>query len=68
MAGSTTTIGERLRTIREKRGLSQNALAVRAQLHPSSVSRIECGRHEPTLETLRALAAVLRVKLDALAG
>lgn len=68
MAATTTTTGDRLREIRQRRGLSQNALAVKAELHPSSVSRIECGRHEPTLETLRALAAVLRVKLDALAG
>lgn len=68
MAETTTTIGDRLREIRQKRGLSQNALAVKAELHPSSVSRIECGRHEPTLDTLRALAAVLRVKLDTLAG
>lgn len=68
MAESTATVGDRLREIRTKRSLSQNALAVAAEVHPSTVSRIECGAHMPTLETLRALATVLRVKLDALAG
>lgn len=61
MAAKTATIGARIREIRVARNLSQNQLAVRAELHPATISRIETGAHQPTLETLRSIAGALRV-------
>jgi transcriptional regulator with XRE-family HTH domain len=56
----------RIKRLRKKRGLTQEALALRAGISHGYLARIEIGRHEPTLTTLRKLAAALRVKLTAL--
>ena len=53
-----------LRVWREHRGLTQEALAAAAGVGKSHVSRIESGRKTGTLDTLRRLAAALRVDLD----
>ena len=44
-----------MRQARERHGLSQESLAIRANLSRSTVSRIECDRASPSVETLREL-------------
>jgi DNA-binding XRE family transcriptional regulator len=61
-------LGERLRTVRARRGLSQEALAHRARVSRVSVSRIEGGTQVPRFGTLVALAAALSVELEELVG
>jgi transcriptional regulator with XRE-family HTH domain len=56
-------IGMRIKAVREKRGLSQEALADRAGISRGYLARLETGRHEPTLTMLGKLAKALRVKL-----
>ncbi len=56
-------LGRRVRTLREKRSLSQEQLAEEAQLHWTYVSRIERGRRNPSLNTLGRLARALGVSL-----
>ena len=60
---STQTFGNRLREIRERSGLSQQALAKRAKISSATVSRIELGQSSPTLDTVEALADALGLSL-----
>lgn len=56
------TIGEQIRAAREAAGVSQSALAGRASVTPSWVSRVEAGG-DCSAATLRALAAALGLRL-----
>lgn len=55
-----------LRKERERQGLSMNALAAKAGLAHSAISRIERRLRSPNLETLVRIAVVLRVDLGRL--
>ena len=55
------TIAAAIRRIRERRGLSQTALARLAGVDRSVVSRWEAGTRQPSLETLRHLALMARL-------
>jgi transcriptional regulator with XRE-family HTH domain len=54
-------LGQRIARIRGERGLTQEALAARAQLSSSYIARIELGIRRPTLDALRSLAEALTV-------
>jgi len=55
--------GRRVRQVREKLSLSQEALAERAGLHWTYVSEIERGRRGPSLDVVGRLALGLGVSL-----
>jgi DNA-binding XRE family transcriptional regulator len=57
-------IGERLKAIREGKGLSLDALAKRAQMSKTGLWEIEAGRNEPRAFTLVALSEALEVSVD----
>lgn len=57
---------ERLKELREEKGLSQAKLAARADINPATVNIIENRKRPPTLETLRKLADALDVPLNEL--
>ena len=62
-------VAERLRTVRERRGLSQTTLAARAKLNLGNVNELE--RHQKKsvrADTIVALAEVLNVSTDYLLG
>lgn len=61
-------IGQRLREIRESRGLTQQALAKRSGITSQAITQIETGRRRPSFGTLVALAQGLGLSLDSLAG
>jgi transcriptional regulator with XRE-family HTH domain len=56
-------VAERIRELREKRGLSVRELARRAGLRPESVSRSERGVTEVTITTLAKLCRALDLDL-----
>ena len=56
----------RLRSLRTTLGLSLDELAARANLSPSTVSRVETGKRTISLDVLLPLAAALQVGIDAL--
>lgn len=56
-ASRGTLAGDLLREARQRRGLSQRALAKAAGVSHTSVARIEAGRTQPTLGTLATLLA-----------
>ena len=61
-------VGARVKSLREERGLSQRALALRLEMSSSTIAKYEAGVHTPPLAVLVRLAAVLDVSLDQLAG
>ena len=66
IAGDTTVkkaFGRRLRALRGRRGLTQQALADRAHLNLSYIFRLEKGQRNPTLLVLHDLASVLKIKV-----
>jgi len=52
----------RLKSLRERKGLTQEELAEKAGVSRAYLSRLEIGRHDPPLSLLRKLAKALRVK------
>lgn len=56
-------IGERLRTLREAKGLPQSEIERRTGLLRCYVSRVENGHTVPSIETLEKLARALEVPL-----
>ena len=61
-----TTMGIKLKTLREARGWSREELARRAKLSRMHVWKIETGRSDPTVGVVRRLAKALRVSVTRL--
>ena len=57
-------IGKRIKSAREKKGLTQEQLAEQVNLSPMHISVIERGNKLPRLETLINIANVLDVSAD----
>lgn len=57
----STTLGSRIKQLRTKSGLSQYALAVRTGVTVTTIGNLESDKHDPRLQTLRALADALEV-------
>jgi transcriptional regulator with XRE-family HTH domain len=60
--------GRLLREARERHGVSQKRLAMRASTTQSAISRIERDRVSPSVETLRELLYLLGEDLEMRAG
>jgi transcriptional regulator with XRE-family HTH domain len=58
------SLGQRLRVVRQERGLSQRALAEQADVSPNAISLIERDEISPSVATLQRLAAALSVKMS----
>jgi transcriptional regulator with XRE-family HTH domain len=57
------TFGKKIRALRLRSGLTQDALAKRSTLSVDSVRRIEYGTFSPSLKTIRKLASGLNISL-----
>jgi transcriptional regulator with XRE-family HTH domain len=62
------TIGERVMLIRRRRGISQRALAAKAQMSTTALNRLERGLQSVWAERLATLARLLDVSADYLLG
>jgi ribosome-binding protein aMBF1 (putative translation factor) len=60
------SLGTTIRALRQEHGLTIETLAHNADLHPTYVSGIERGRHNPTLDVLNRLASALHIRLSEL--
>ena len=58
-------VAHNLRRLRQDRGLSQEELAGQAGLNRNYVGMIEREENAPTVDTLEALAQVLKVEAEA---
>jgi transcriptional regulator with XRE-family HTH domain len=61
-------VGQRLRSERERHGVSLRELARRLEISPSALSQIETGRSRPSVGTLYAIVSELEMSLDELFG
>jgi transcriptional regulator with XRE-family HTH domain len=59
-------IGERLRQLRQSRGVSQSELARRTAAARTYIVAVEQGQHEPSLDLLRRFSAALSYPLPEL--
>jgi transcriptional regulator with XRE-family HTH domain len=60
----TERVAARIVELRARRGMSQEALAHKAQINRVTLARLERAMHQPTLETLDRLARALGVSLS----
>lgn len=60
----TTTMGQRLRELRERAGLSLREVAKAARISAPFLSDVELGRRFPTNETLALIARKLRAPAE----
>jgi transcriptional regulator with XRE-family HTH domain len=58
------SVGNKLRMIREERGLSQRELAQRAGVSTNAISLIERDENSPSVSTLQNLAGALNVRMS----
>lgn len=56
-------IGNRIRLLRESKGISQQVLAAMCNFEKGNMSRIEAGRTNPTLTTLYKISQALEIKV-----
>ena len=61
MSEKSEFFAEQLKTLRERKGLSQYALAQRTGLSKQAMSLLEKGESEPTWKTVQLLSAALCV-------
>jgi transcriptional regulator with XRE-family HTH domain len=54
-------LGKRIRQLRHERGLSQEELAARAELHVTYLSALECGKRNASLAIFFAVVTALNV-------
>ena len=64
MLPSMTSIGNKLKTLRKGRGLTQVELAERMKWSRATISNYECGRRVPHLDELTALCRFFGVSMD----
>lgn len=65
---SELTFGDRLKAVREARGISQNKLAKVSGIPQSSISLFETGSTRPTVTTLEWICKALKVSATELLG
>ena len=58
---ASVAFGQRLRELRAERGVSQDDLADKTDVHPTAIGRLERGKREPRLSTILRLARGLDV-------
>lgn len=56
-------LGEAIRTKRKKAKISQEKLAEKAELSTVFISRVECGKESPTIDSVLKIAKALGVRV-----
>ncbi len=56
-------VGNRIRSLRESKGISQQVLAAMCNFEKGNMSRIEAGKTNPTLMTLHKISQALEIKI-----
>ena len=57
-------LGERVRDLREARGMTLDALAKEAGVSRKTIVNVQSGKHSPSLEKLAQIAAALGVSVS----
>ena len=64
MSKFSRSIGDNIRTIRKSKGLSQEQLALRADINSSYMGQVERGEKSPTIDVLGKIAHALNCPLE----
>lgn len=64
MTTNYIAIGKRIAAVRKNAGLTQEFLAEKAELSPTHISYIECGKTKPSLNAIIAIANVLHTSVN----
>lgn len=64
MNNITKVIGEQIKFYRQNRGLSQEQLALKANLNVSFLGQVERGLKNPTIETLEKIVIALDITFE----
>lgn len=59
-------IGNRIRELRESKGISQQNLAAICNFEKANLSRLEAGRTNPTISTLYKISEALEISISEL--
>ncbi len=59
-------LGEKIRSLRTKKNMTQNDLAIECDFEKASMSRIESGHSNPTVKTLLKISKALDVHISEL--
>lgn len=62
------TIGEKIKYLRELKGITQSQLAYAVGLHPVSIRKYETNKMQPQLPQIEKIAAALNISPNALMG
>ena len=62
------SFGDKVRYLREERNISQTELGKALNMTQRKVSYIECGKYEPSIEDIVAIATFFNVSADYLLG
>ena len=57
-------IGNRIRELRESKGISQQNLAAICNFEKANLSRLEAGRTNPTISTLHKISEALGISIS----
>ena len=68
MSAQRKAFGTRIRELRKAQGLSQEALAERAELHPTYIGGVERGERNLSFDSIVKIAHALGLSLNALFG
>lgn len=60
----TNKFGQRIKELRLERGISQEELSFRAELHRTYISSIELGKRNVSLINIEKLAQALNIKIS----
>ncbi|OGX30653.1 MAG: transcriptional regulator [Omnitrophica WOR_2 bacterium RIFCSPHIGHO2_01_FULL_48_9] len=66
MAEINKKVGNNIRTYREKKGLTQEALAFEADLHRAYIGQIERGEKNIGVQNLEKISKALKIKISKL--
>ena len=59
-------LGEKIKSLRKSKGVSQEALAAMLKINRNFLSRIETGKSEPTSSILKQIGEIFNVDLNSL--
>jgi len=68
MSDLIKTVGQHIKSFRNKRNLTQEGLAEAADLHPTYIAKLEAGTQGCSLKALQSIASALEVHPQALLG
>lgn len=64
MATITQKLGEKIRKLRKKQGLSQEQVAVEAKIDLTTLNEIENGNRNPSVKTIYKISLALKTPIE----